>query len=324
MRKIACAALCAIGVLLFAGCEQKEPLADNPAAPSQSREETKAPEQGTDDSRNGNRQFYEKMEFASLAEGALVFAADTNGDVYVLRQDGVLTGYRKDGSIKQTYPECLDFTALCCDQGMLYAYDAVKREITALNTEDGSRRTVLADLYAQEVLKIVKLEDALYVLTVPENMQGMAGNHDYIDFGERVYQISLTDGKRETLSLDGVIAIYASAGSLYYYAYQGETYILGRYDPKSGESSRCFDMMAQFGIKYLSAFVFESDTFAYAELNTPAIHVLHTGDGQEIKKTDPVLLLSGNDMDCIRGNVVYNGYSAEGEESGMQSIYLFD
>ncbi len=319
MQRMACVILCALSMLLFVGCDREEKQGINDTA------DTAVSEQDKDDTGTGKQSIYEKMEFTNSAEGVLAFAADGNGDVYVLGQDGILTGYEKNGSIKKTYPDCLDFMAMCCDNGMIYAYDAVKEEITALNTADGSRKTVLKDMYAQEVLKIVKLGDALYVLAIPKSMQSMAGNHDYQDFGECLYKVSLTDGKREKLPVDGIIAIYASElEDLYYYAYQDETYVLCWYDTESGKSGICYDMMTQFGIKYLSAFVFEPGVFAYAELNSPAIHVISTGDGREIKKTDEVMLLSGNDMDCIKGNIVYSGYPADGRENFLQSFYLLD
>lgn len=308
--------LCAVSMLLFTGCGKEE---------KQAADDTVGSVQNTDAAETADQPHYEKMEFTNAAKGALAFAADTNGDVYVLDQDGVLTGYETNGSIKKTYPDCLDFFALCCDHGMIYAYDAVKNEITALQTEDGTRKTVSEGMYVHEVLKIVKLGDALYVLAIPEYMQSMAGNHDYQDFGERLYQVSLTDGSRKELPISGVIAIYASENdSLYYYAYQEETYVLCRYDTESGESEICYDMMAQFGIKYLSAFTYEPGVFAYAELNTPAIRVISTDGGAELRQTDDVMLLSGNDMDSIKGNVVYFGYLADGQENFLQSFYLFD
>ena len=327
MRRIAFAGiLCALSVLLFAGCDTDEKREINNTVGSvQNGDDTAVYEQEGDDTGGGKQSNYEKMEFTNAAEGVLAFAADRNGDVYVLEQDGILTGYEKNGSIKKTYPDCLDFMAMCCDDGMIYAYDAVKKEIIALNAEDGSRKTVLEQRSVYEVLKIVKLGETLYVLIVPELMQSMVGNNDYQDFGERLYKVSLTNGNREELPIDGVIAIYASEEDiLYYYAYQDETYVLCQYNTESGDSSICYDMMTQFGIKYLSAFVYESGVFSYAELNTPAIHVISTKDGREIKKTDEVMLLSGNDMDCIKGNLVYSGYPPNGEENFLQSFYLFD
>lgn len=305
MRRIVCVCiLCALGMLLSAGCNSV---------------------QNGDETGTKKQPLYEKVEFTNAAEGMLAFTADRNGDVYVLEQDGSLTGYEKNGRIKKTYPDCLDFTALCCDNGVIYAYDAVKKEITALNTEDGNRKTVLEKMYVQEVLKIVKSGEDLYILLIPEHMQSMAGSNDYHDFGERLYKVSLTDGSREELQINGIIAIYASEDeSLYYYAYQEETYVLCRYDTEAGESSVCYDMMAQFGIKYLSAFACESGVFAYAELSSPAIHVVSTEAGNEIRKTDEILLLSGNDMDCIKGNVVYAGYPVDGKENLLQSFYLFE
>lgn len=337
---------CGLSLLLLAGCEKEtkedKGIGDTYVTTQDTGEEAKLPKeeeqvQKLDKASEGQQEtakaieqqeektetVYEELAYTNPATDVLVFAADENGDSYALTADGVLTRYTVNGEVKNTYEGCIDFTAVCCEDGRLYAYDAVKCEIVMLDVTTGKKETVAEQLPAEEVLKMVKTEDALYLLLVPKNYQIYTGGDDYVGFGEMVYRVSLADGTKDVLLLDGVLALYeAENGELYYYAYQEKTYVLGKYDVETGKGIVCYDMLEQFGVKYLSAFAYEQDLFVYAELETPSIHVLSLKENEEVKKTENILLLSGNDMDCIKGNVLYFGYPVEEKSNCLQSFFL--
>lgn len=266
---------------------------------------------------------YVEWESVNLGEGVFVFSVNEDGNIFVLTEDGNIKTYTKTGEIKQTYPNCIDFTAFCCENNNLYAYDAVKNEIVWIDFETGNRRIVTEEFDAEEVLKMEKVGNDIYMLIVPENYQGMKGENEYIDFQECLYRVSITDGSQEKLMIDNIIAIYAAGnGKLYYYAYQNDTYVLCEYDTVTGEDYVCYDMMEAFGVKYLSAFVYEQDMFVYSELVTPCIHSISLKDGAEMYCSEDIFIFSGKDVDCVQGNVVCLGYAIDGTPRKLQSFFV--
>lgn len=312
-------ALCGMSLLLLAGCKEKTGEVTKTVTPTvEAQEATKM-----EDTEEMPSVAYAPMEYSNPATGVLGFAADEAGDLYVLENDGVLTCYGATGKVKKSYSDCLDFTAFMCEDGTLYAYDAVKHQVEALDVESGAKKTITDRFYAEEVLKIGKAGDSLYILMIPEHYQSMAGENEYHDYGECLYRISLTDGKTVKLPIRGITALYVTEDeSVYYYAYQEGTYVLCRYDTGTGESSVRCDMMAQAGVTYVTAFVFEQGVFSYAEPTTPCVRAVSLKDGTELKKTEEILILSGNDMDCVNGNILYYGYPVDGTPNCLNWFYV--
>lgn len=305
-------AICSLSFLLFVGCRVQTEYVGTEKELTGNIEEIK-------------QNNFQKIEYTNMPMDMYGFAAGEDGMLYVLMQDGTLQQYTINGEPLRFYSDCMDFTAFCYADKMLYAYDAVKREIVAIDIETAEKSTVIENFAVEEVLKMIVLDDALYVLIVPEQYQAFGKEDEYVSFEESLYKITLEEGKKEQLSIDGILAIYKDGRErLYYYAYQDETYVLGEYDTETGEGRICYDMMKQFGVRYLSAFVYEQDKFAYAEITTPRIQVISLTGGMELGSIEEVLLFSGNDMECVRGNILYLGYHPEERGNTLQGIYLGD
>ncbi len=265
---------------------------------------------------------FQKISFTNTATDVVAFTVSSDSNLYVLKIGGLLTRYSNEGTVLQEYANTEDFTAICSDEGMIYAYDAVKHQIVSLNTGDGEIRVITGKFIADEVLKLVKTGEYLYALSIPEAHGSFEpGLNEYIDYGEILYRINLKTGKIEDTNEDKIIAIYyASDGMVYYYAYREDTYALYSYNTKNKKSAKLYDMN---DVGYISAFIYEGDYFIYAHLNNNSMMVRDLSGGIEEQLDDGLLILSGNDMTYISGNVIYFGYYADGPNS-FNSIYLGD
>ncbi len=267
--------------------------------------------------------FCEKKEFVNPEKGVYVFSANQNGDICTLAQDGNIKLRTHLGDMKFTCPECIDLTSFYCEDTVLYAYDAVKREIICIDFELGNRQIIVDDFAVEEILRMEKVGSNMYILAVPVGYQSKVGANEYVDYDECLFRVSLPEGKCEKIMIENILAIYgAENGKLYYYAYRDETYMLCEYNTETMEEIVCCDMMKTYGIKYLSAFVFEQNIFVYSELITPCIRGISMRDGSEIFQSKEIFLYSGNDIDYVHGNVIYYGYLPDGTDSELQSFYI--
>lgn len=268
-------------------------------------------------------QSFQKISFSNNATEVAAFTVSLDSDLYVIEIGGLLTRYKSDGTIIQEYEGTGDFTAMCWNDGVLYAYDAVKHQIVRFNIENGENKVIAENFEVDEVLKLVKAGEYLYALAVPDAHGNIEpGLNGYIDFGEILYQINIKTGAIKDTKEDKIIAIYcASDGTLYYYAYRDDVYALFYYNTKNGESTKLYDLS---DAGYISAFVYEGDYFVCSDLENANIKVIRLNDGMEEQLADKLLVISGNDMTYLYGNIIYFGYYADGKPNSFNSKYLGD
>lgn len=262
---------------------------------------------------------FQKVNFTNPVNEIITFTVSTDSNLYILGANGLLSAYKNDGTLIREYENTGDLIAVCWHNGMIYAYDAVKQRIITLNTENGEIKNISDELKAEEILKLTFAGEYLYALAVPEvHGDYVPGPNRYINFGEIIYQINPKTGEVKNIHEDNIIAIYtASDGKLYYYAYRDDTYALYHYNTKDGQSSKLYDMN---DTGYITAFVYEKDYFVYS--NQETVVALNLSDNTEKIVDEQVLILCGNDMTCLYGNVIYFGYRLDYKPNTIISIYL--
>lgn len=307
---------CVVCLFLISGCEDSE---------WKEVEQIKKNNQGNSvmSKQDEDTFLIEKITFNNPEKGVFICAVNEMGDVCTLAEDGIIKVHTKSGDMKYACSDCIDFTAFCYEESSVYAYDAVKSEIVCVNVETESKKTIVEDFFVEEVLRMEKVGDELYMLVVPKEYQSRAEKNEYVDYSECLFHVSLLDGSWEKILIDNIIAIYkAQNGLLYFYVYRDDTYMLCEYDTSTKKERVCYDVMKNYEVKYLSAFVYEQDVFVYSELNTPCIRAISMETGLEIFQSERIMLFSGNEMDYVRGNVVYFGYMVDGTENYLQSFYM--
>lgn len=309
--------VCIICVCFLCGCKKNESdlsegLQQNTEGSSQSV------------NLNENSLIYEEMTFKNPETGVFVLAVNEAGDMCTLNEDGYVKMYTSSGKLKFSHPNCIDFTSFCCEGNTLYAYDSVRAEIICMNLETGDKKVIAESFAVAETLRMEKMGDELYLLVVPEGYQCEEEENEYVNYGECLFRISLSDGSCEKVEVDNIIAMYGGQnGKLHYYVYRSGEYALCEYDTVTKVERVCYeDMMNRYGITYLSAFVYEQDIFVYSGLVDPCVRVISLKDGTELVKSEEILLLSGNDMDCVRGNVLFGGYLLDGTPGELKYFYI--
>ena len=273
-----------------------------------------------EEERLSNTELYKEIKFYNQPSEVLTFTVSTDGEIYLIKTDGILSRYKNDGTLVQQYDDVGDITAMCWDNDIIYAYDAVKGQIINLDTADGEIKPISENFEVDEVLKLVKNGNYLYALAIPDaHASFKPGLNGYMDFGEILYRIDLKNGKIQDLDEDNIIAIYnGKDNNLYYYAYRDDEYALYSYNSKS-KSSKLFNMN---DTGYISAFVYEKESFICSDLNNSLIKMINPVDSSETVIDDKVLILSGNDMTYLGGNVIYFALGADKNPNEIKSVFL--
>ncbi|NLJ97426.1 MAG: carbohydrate ABC transporter substrate-binding protein [Clostridiales bacterium] len=73
---------------------------------------------------------------------------------------------------------------------------------------------------------------------------------------------------------------------------------------------------------YISAFVYEKESFICSDLNNSMIKMINPVDSSETVIDDKVLILSGNDMTYLGGNVIYFALGADKNPNEIKSVFL--
>lgn len=310
-------ALCIMCVVLLCGCKEDENDMSNGLW--QRIEGSSQPVDLNEESLH-----YEEMTFQNPETGVFVLSVNEAGEMCTLNEDGHIKMYAPSGTLKYSYPNCIDFTSFCCEGNNVYAYDSVKAEIIWMNLETGERKLIAESFAAEEVLRMEKLGEELYLLIIPEGYQEKDEGNDYVNYGECLFCVSLIDGSCEKVEIENVIAMYGGQnGRLYYYVYRNGKYALYEYNTITKVERVCYDDMKEsYGITYLSAFVYEQDIFVYSGLIEPCIRAISLKDGTELVKSEEIMLYSGNDMDCIKGNVIFGGYPLDGTPGELRYFYI--
>lgn len=262
---------------------------------------------------------FQKITVSNPASEVVTFTVSPDGNLYILEAGGLLTVYKNDGTLMHEYENTSDFIAVCWHDGMVYAYDAVKQQIVALDTKDGSIKKITDELKAEEILKLASAGEYIYALAVPEVHNYELGPNGYINFGEILYRINPKTGEVIDTNETNIIAIYAASdGKLYYYAYRDDAYALYTFGTKDGKSAKLYNLD---DIGYITAFVYENDYFIYSDHEK--VVMLNLSDNTEKVIEEPILILCSNDMTFLKGNIIYFGYYTD-KPNAINSVYIED
>lgn len=266
---------------------------------------------------------FRKIDFTTTTSTMNGFALAENSSLYVLNENYDIVQYKHDGTLLKEIQNTSDFTTLCTSSEFLYAYDAIKHQLLSFDTKTTTSQKISDSLDVSVIRKMIATENSLYLLTIPSPAPSIEFvSNGYINSGEVLLQVDLKTGDVKDTGEENILAIYlASNGTLYYYAYRDDTYSLFSYSTKNSKSKRIHDMS---DVGYISAFVYEGDYFVYSDSTTQSVNVLQLADNRITTIAEDTLILSGNDMAYLEGNVLYRAFSGVSSQSALYTYYLGD
>jgi len=241
------------------------------------------------------------------------FTLSDNGEIYAVEEDIPLARYNRHGELIEKYDNAGSLNSIYYYNKKIYAYDTKKNCIVAydLSNKKQSKISHEFNIEIAEIKDLFVVNDTVFAFIVPnhffENEEdirhwGEPDENGYVDYGELLYCVNISDGKLIDSKIDNIISVYKSTNEdVYYYAYKDKNYGLYLYNTKSGESKKISDMN---DVGYLFAFIYENNNFTYID-HDYNLYNKNFNDGSKTLLEYDVFSGPGKNVYYYGGHLVY-------------------
>ena len=199
--------------------------------------------------------------------------------------------------------------AFYADNDLIYVYNEALGQIEARDEDFKVKQVVMDNFKPFEVKEMCSINDDLYILCVFNNPYETDENEilfqqdGYIDYGERLYRISVTDGRTEIIDIPGIITFTASPnGNLYLYVHRNNSYYIDVFDPLTGKTVYSINSDKT---GYIFSMAFIGKKMYYNSMNTSGISSVDLKSGLIETEVENVIILGQSDLDTVGNNLIY-------------------